>query len=90
MPPHPCPTCKKNRIRIYNMLAAGRSEDQIIQGFVAEEGENVLWVTPGLVGRLGPYAALTFGFVVVVLVIRRYRRNANVSAGVLPDDGEPA
>lgn len=72
------------------MLAAGRSEDQIIQTFVAEEGEDVLWVTPGLVGRLGPYAALAFGFVVVVVMIRRYRRNGKISADILPDDGEPA
>ena len=75
MPPHPCPACKRNKIRIYKMLAEGRSEREIVERFVAEEGPDALWVTPGAAGRTGPYAALGLGFVGVVLVIRRYRRN---------------
>src|SRR5262245_27371628 len=74
MPPHPCPTCKKNRVRIYKMLAEGMSEEQIVDRYVAEEGAEVLWVTPGIAGKAAPYALLAAGCGVVALVIRRYLR----------------
>ena len=74
MPPHPCPTCKKNRIRIYNMLAEGLSEQQIVERYVAQEGAGVLWVTPGIAGKAAPYAVLAAGCGIVLLVIRRYVR----------------
>ena len=80
MPPHPCPTCKRNKIRIYQMLQEGRSAREIVDRFVAEEGPDVLWVTPGAIGKAGPYAALAFGLACVVLVIRRYRRNDTAEA----------
>jgi cytochrome c-type biogenesis protein CcmH/NrfF len=75
MPPHPCPTCKKNRIRIYNMLAAGMAEPQIVERYVAEEGAGVLWATPGIAGKTIPYAVLATGCGIVLLVIRRYLRS---------------
>ena len=81
MPPHPCPTCKRNKVRIYRMLAEGRSEREVLDRYISEEGTNVLWVTPGLAGRTGPYVALVFGFGGVLLVIRRYRRNAAARIG---------
>ena len=80
MPPHPCPTCKKNRIRIFQMLSEGKSERDILNQYISEEGTDVLWVSPGLAGKSGPYVALAFGFGGVLLVIRRYRRNATSKA----------
>lgn len=80
MPPHPCPTCKKNRIRIYNMLAAGMSEEQIVARYVAEEGAGVLWTTPGTTGKAAPYVVLLAGCGVVVLVIRRLQWKSEVHA----------
>jgi cytochrome c-type biogenesis protein CcmH/NrfF len=74
MPPHPCPTCKKNRIRIYNMLTEGMSEQQILDRYVAEEGAGALWVTPGIAGKAVPYGMLAAGCGVVLLVIRRSLR----------------
>ena len=74
MPPHPCPTCKKNRIRIHDMLTQGMSEQQIVEGYVNEQGAAVLWVTPGLAGQAAPYAVLLGGCGVVLLVLRRIRR----------------
>lgn len=74
MPPHPCPTCRKNRIRIYNMLTAGMSEQQIVAQYVAEEGNGALWVTPGAAGKAAPYAVLLAGAGIVVLVIRRMKK----------------
>lgn len=76
MPPHPCPTCKKNRVKIFQMLSDGKSEREILAEYISEEGPDVLWVTPGLAGKSGPYVALACGFGGVLLVIRRYRRNA--------------
>jgi hypothetical protein len=57
------------------MLQEGRSPREIVDRFVAEEGHDALWVTPGAIGKAGPYAALAFGLACVVLIIRRYRRN---------------
>jgi cytochrome c-type biogenesis protein CcmH/NrfF len=74
MPPHPCPTCKKNRVRIYNMLAEGQSEQQIVDRYVAEEGVGVLWVTPGVAGHTAPYVVLAAGCGFVLFVIRQYVR----------------
>lgn len=74
MPPHPCPTCKKNRIRIYKMLAEGMSDQQIVDRYVAEEGAGVLWVTPGVAGKVAPYAVLAMGGGIVLIVIRRFLR----------------
>jgi cytochrome c-type biogenesis protein CcmH/NrfF len=74
MPPHPCPTCKRNRIRIYNMLAEGISEQQILDRYVKESGAETLWVTPGLAGKITPYVVLAGGSGVVLIVIRRYLR----------------
>ena len=81
MPPHPCPTCKKNRIRIFQMLTEGKSERDILNRYIAEEGTDVLWVTPGFAGKSGPYVALACGFGGVLLVIRRYRHNATSRVG---------
>lgn len=78
MPPHPCPTCKKNRIRIYNLLAAGMPEEQIVAQYVAEEGAGVLWTTPGMKGKAAPYVVLLAGCGVVVLVIRRLQWKSEV------------
>lgn len=76
MPPHPCPTCKKNRVRISNMLAEGMSEQQIVERYVNEQGAAVLWVTPGLAGQSASYAVLLGGCGVVLLVLRRICRRA--------------
>ena len=77
MPPHPCPACKRNKIRIYKMLAEGRSEREIVERFVAEEGPGtarwVLLAAPQ--DRSLRWLGLGFVGVVVVVVIRRYRRN---------------
>jgi len=72
MPPHPCPTCKRNRIRIYNMLSEGKSDLDIIGQYIAEEGTDVLWTTPGFAVKAAPYIALAFGLGGIVIILRRY------------------
>lgn len=86
MPPHPCPTCKKNRIQIYKMLTAGKSDQEIVDAYVAEKGEGVIWVTPGRPVKMTPYAVLLLGFGGVVVIIRRYLRAETTLPAI--DDAE--
>jgi cytochrome c-type biogenesis protein CcmH/NrfF len=82
MPPYPCPVCKMNKVRIFKMLSEGMTENQILDTYVQEEGKGVLIVHPGAAGMVGPAVAIVGGFALVVLVIRRMRRqNAAVPAG---------
>jgi len=68
-----CPVCKAAKIRIANMRADGKSEGQILDQFVAENGAGVLAVSPGKFGTSAPYIALLMGLGLVFIVIRRYR-----------------
>ncbi len=74
MPPYPCPVCKRNKVRIYQMMSEGMSEAQILDTYVKENGESVLTVHPGASAMIGPYAALAGGLLLVLMIIRRYRR----------------
>ncbi len=82
MPPYPCPVCKMNKVRIFNMLSQGMTESQILDTYVQENGKDVLEQRAGAEGLIGPIAAIAFGLALVILVIRRMRRqNAAVPAG---------
>jgi len=86
MPPYPCPVCKMNKVRIFNMLSEGMTESQILDTYVKESGKDVLVVGPGVAGLIGPWAGLAAGLALVILVIRRMRRqNAAVPAGAPVD-----
>ena len=74
MPPQPCPVCKMNKIKLFNMRQQGMSEPQILDRFVQDNGKDVLVVPPGIAGVVGPYVALAAGLGLVLLVIRRYMR----------------
>jgi hypothetical protein len=69
-----CPVCKAAKIRIANMKKDGKSDSQILDQFVAENGAGVLAVSPGPWGNATPYIALSLGLGVVLLAIRYYRR----------------
>ena len=74
MPPSGlCGVCKAARIRIANMQKDGKSEQQILDTFVAENGAGILAVSPGKFGTSAPYIALLMGLGLVFVVIRRYR-----------------
>jgi cytochrome c-type biogenesis protein CcmH/NrfF len=86
MPPYPCPVCKTNKMRIFNMLNQGMTESQILDTYVKEQGKDALEVRVGAQGLIGPIAAIAFGLALVILVIRRMRRqNAAVPAGPAVD-----
>jgi cytochrome c-type biogenesis protein CcmH/NrfF len=69
-----CGVCKRAKTRIFAEQAAGKSDSQILDAFVAENGKQILNVAPGLFGTAGPFVALALGGIVVLLVIRRYRK----------------
>jgi cytochrome c-type biogenesis protein CcmH/NrfF len=81
-----CPVCKAAKIRMYNMKSTGKSEGQILDAFVAEQGKDVLVIPPGVMGVVGPYIALTMGLGLVLFTIRRFMHKP---APVLPD-ADPA
>ena len=68
-----CPVCRENKIRISNMLKQGMSEQQILNQYVKDQGQQVLVVEPGLFGFTGPYIALGLGLLAVLFVIRRLK-----------------
>jgi hypothetical protein len=69
-----CPVCKAAKIRIASMKAAGNSDSQILDQFVAENGASILAVSPGVFGNSAPYLALLMGLGLVFVTIRYYRR----------------
>lgn len=69
-----CGVCKRAKMQIFAEQQAGKSDSQIIDQFVQENGKQALFVTPALFGTAGPFVALSIGAIIVVLVIRKYSR----------------
>ncbi len=80
MPPYPCQVCRRAKAKIIAMQAEGKSDSQILDQFVQENGKDVLVVEPGRLGMIGPYAALALGLGLVLWAIRRYRRPVATAA----------
>jgi len=74
MDPYPCPVCRKAKVEIFELQGKGKSDGQIFDQFVSENGKDILAIGPGALGVIGPYAALLMGLGVVVLVLRRFMR----------------
>ncbi|MEI9811791.1 MAG: cytochrome c-type biogenesis protein CcmH [Acidobacteriota bacterium] len=71
MPPSGvCPTCRTQKIRIASMLKSGMTEQQVLDEYVKERGQEVLVVSPGTLGYTGPYIALGLGLVGVLFTLR--------------------
>jgi cytochrome c-type biogenesis protein CcmH/NrfF len=69
-----CGICKRAKTQIFALQTEGKSDSQILNQFVAENGKQILAITPGLFGTAGPFVALSLGEIVVVMVIKRYRK----------------
>ena len=69
-----CGLCKLAKTKIFAEQAAGKSDSQIIDEFVAKDGRKILAITPGLFGTAGPFVVLLLGGVVVLFVIRKYMK----------------
>jgi cytochrome c-type biogenesis protein CcmH/NrfF len=78
-----CGVCKRAKMKIFALQTEGKSDSQILDQFAAENGKQILAVTPGLFGTAGPFIALSLGAIVVLLVIRRLRKPH--PAGSIPE-----
>ncbi len=71
-----CHYARPAKERIYGMVAAGRTDEEIIQSFVDEHGLQALAVPPkegfNLLGWVMPFAAIAFGLLVIWWFVRRY------------------
>jgi cytochrome c-type biogenesis protein CcmH len=88
----PAPLAQQMRQQIDEQLAAGRSPDEIRAGFVAAYGDSVLMSPPrhglGSTAYYLPLAVVLGGALVVVLLLRRWRRPSSVD-GPEPDERAP-
>ena len=91
----PAPLAQQMRQQIDEQLTAGRSPDQIRSGFVAAYGNSVLMSPPrhgiGHAAYYLPLAVVLSGALVVLLLLRRWRRPSLVDGvhGVAADGAEP-
>jgi cytochrome c-type biogenesis protein CcmH/NrfF len=82
MDPYPCRTCWDNKKKILSMQQAGMSDQGILDKFAEENGRGILSIQPGVLGSMTFYTAAAVGLILVVLVIRKYRRAPAASAPV--------
>lgn len=83
---------------VVRLAGAGRSAQQIIDEFVAQYGQAALMAPPksgfNLAGYFVPSIAIVVAGVLLVLVLRRWTRAAQVAAAPVspktPDDASPA
>jgi cytochrome c-type biogenesis protein CcmH/NrfF len=68
-----CHFCKPARTEIYKMQSQGKTDAQIIQGFIVEYGEKVFRHDPNSYFWLVPYISLGFGAIAIVFILRRVR-----------------
>jgi len=57
------------------MQKAGKSDQEIFDAFVAEQGKQILAVPPGFMGVGGIVAMAAIGLAIVILAMRRYMRH---------------
>jgi cytochrome c-type biogenesis protein CcmH/NrfF len=89
MDPYPCPVCRRAKVKIYEMQGTGKSDQQIFDAFVAENGKQVLAVGPGFMGVAGIWAAALIGLGMVLLAIRRYLRPQPATPAVAAPEIDP-
>jgi cytochrome c-type biogenesis protein CcmH/NrfF len=85
-----CSFSKPAKERIARMQAVGMSDDQIIQAFVQDYGEQVYLSPPSSFGWIVPYASVGFGLVIIWLFIRKYRKPAVVTEAGPMEIEDPA
>ncbi len=69
-----CHFSKPAQERIAQMQAVGMSDEQIVQAFIRDYGPGIYLAPPNAWGWIIPYAAVAFGFFVIYLFIKRYRK----------------
>ena len=85
----PAPLAGQMRHQVAEQLAAGRSPDDIRQGFIAAYGDSVLMSPPrtglGQTAYLLPLLLLGMGLVVAAVQLRRWRHAPGPDDGAQPD-----
>ncbi len=89
MDPYPCRMCWENKKKILKMEKAGMSDQAILAVFASEMGPDVIVVPPGILGSLSFYTAAALGLILVVFVIRKYRRKEIAVAARRPAADDP-
>jgi cytochrome c-type biogenesis protein CcmH/NrfF len=74
-----CGTCKAAKLKILELQKQGRSEGQILDQFVGENGADIIATPPGNFGAAASYSALAVGLGVVLFAIRRYLKPATAA-----------
>jgi len=87
MEPYMCGTCKRAKTKIIDLQQQGKSDQQILNQFVQDNGKNILVTPPGAMGVAGPAIALVAGLGIVMLVLRKLLRSRpSTPAGPAVDD----
>jgi len=77
------------RARIAEMLAAGKTDTEIIDSFVQQHGKRILLQPPKegfyLVGWIMPFVGLALGLLVVWKVVQYFRRRPAVATRLAED-----
>ena len=73
-----CHFAKPARDRIAKLVAEGKSESEIIEGFKRDYGLQILASPPAqgfnLLGYVMPFLAIAFGLMVIWMFIKRFRK----------------
>jgi cytochrome c-type biogenesis protein CcmH/NrfF len=69
-----CHFSKPAKEKIAQMLAAGSSDEAIVQSFIRENGPGIYLAPPNALGWIVPYATVCAGLVVIWVFIRKYRK----------------
>ena len=80
-----CGMCTHAKEKIFAMQSNGKSDSQILDAFIQEEGRDVLAVRPGPMGVIGPWGALGLGAILVVFLIRRLSTHKPATAAASAD-----
>ncbi len=73
MEPYMCGVCKRFKTQIYALQKAGKTDREVLDRMVQENGAGILAVHPGPWGSILSYTGLAFGLLLVFLFFRRQR-----------------
>ena len=81
--PGGCGYCKRIKTEIFRQQALGKSDKQIIDQLVQENGQDTFIGEPGVMGWLAPYLAVLAGLAFIFWFVRRHLK-APAAATVPP------
>jgi cytochrome c-type biogenesis protein CcmH/NrfF len=85
-----CSFSKPAKLRIAQMQSVGMTDEQIVQAFIRDYGMAIYLATPNAFGWIVPYASVGFGLVLIVLFLRKYRKQKVMTdLGAIEADEDP-